>query len=234
MKKIFFWVLLVLSLSACGSNSKGGQRDSVYSVTANYSTLNLTHQDFSVVNDLRAFSDVTCENELVLQETISGEDQITYQFEKGNTSKTVYIIPPVISVVEKIEESTLGFQDETCANPNEFLIKDVSAQKEADSYVVSVVIASESGLYPNNLKMISGGKLYTGKLVVDISSSVADKLTISNYGFLFEIPSDETSASDILDNAHFTYSQISRFEVANDWNFSCEDTKLQIVNTTLG
>ena len=80
--------------------------------------------------------------------------------------------------------------------------------------------------------MVSGGRIYRNGKTVNILSSGMDS-SISEYSFQFKAASDAALAQTILDDAYFTYTWITQFEMADDWNYSCKDTILQIVDATL-
>ncbi len=209
----------------------------IYTITADYSALDLTEQDFSTVSELRAFSDAACEHELDLEIVSSENEKITYQFEQEMVLETIYLIPPIISVSEKVEEEMLNVEKESDDYSEEFFAKALFVQKmyefgskDRDAYEVNVLITSDTGRYPDNLKMISGGKTYQSKRRISISESDTEK-AISEYSFQFEVSDNESTAQKILDNAYFTYSWIAHFEVADNWAYFCKDVGLQIENT---
>lgn len=229
MNRIFFMSTLLL-LSVCGNVNQSNANE-VYSIRADYSTSDSAPQDFSrVFGHLKAFSDADCENELILEECIPDENGITWQFAADAAAEAVYLIPPVISVADKVEETVLGFQDENNMDFEEFLIEDMSVEQGTDSYKVTITITSKTGQYPDNVKMVCSGRRFGGRLSVSMD---VDKATVTKYSYQFEASTNVTSESEIIDEAYFVYSDISHYQVADEWDFSCEDIALQIVNTTL-
>ena len=214
--------------------------DGVYSITADYSATDLAGQEFEIFEDLRAFSDAACENGLDLQVLPSpGENKISYQFEQDTVPETVYLKPLIVSLSQRTEKTILDTQIEDGTDPDGFHAKEISVRKkrsfppdDEDLYEVNVVIESETGKYPDRLKMVSGGRIYSsGRTISDLWSDTDG--SISEYSFHFEVASDEASAQAILDDAYFTYTWITHFEVADNWDYSSENVELKMVDIQL-
>ncbi len=214
--------------------------DDMYSITADYSATELAGQEFEIFEDLRAFSDADCENGLDLQVLpSSGENKISYQFEQDTVPETVYLKPLIVSLSQRTEKTILDTQSEDDTGSDEFYAKEISVRKkqsfppdDEDSYEVNVMIESKTGKYPDRLKMVSGGRVYSGGKTINVLWSDTDG-SISEYSFHFEAASDEASAQAIVDDACFTYTWITHFEVADDWDYSSENVELKMVDITL-
>ena len=234
---------VALSVSACAAGVETEsdlQGEDANFIMADYSTTDLAGQEFEIFADLRAFSDAACENGLDLQVLpSSGENKISYQFEQDTVPETVYLKPLIVSISQRTEKTILDTQSEDDTNSDEFYAKEISVRKkrsfssdDEDSYEVNVAIESGTGKYPDRLKMVSGGRIYSsGRTINDLWSDTGG--SISEYSFHFEVASDEASAQAILDDAYFTYSWITHFEVADDWDYSSENVKLKMVDITL-
>ena len=140
--------------------------------------------------------------------------------------------------VEKTELCAQGEEDDSSAG---FYIKDMFVQKvrsglfhkEPARYEVNVIIGSETGEYPNDLKMISDGRTYSGTQSESFLYSDPAVQNLSELSFQYKVSDDAAAALEILDHASFVYHGIVHFETANDWEFSCEDAKLQIVEAAV-
>ncbi len=215
--------------------------DEMTTITADYSALDYGDQKVVVRDGIKAFSDADCEDSLELQMISSGEKEIIYQFEQEEIPEMVYLIPPILSVLKKVEKTELRARDEEDAFDAGFWIKDVFVQKvrrgllhmEPAVYEVNVIIDSESGEYPNDLKMISGGRTYSGTQSESFLYSDPAAQNLSEFSFQYEVSDDAAAALEILDHASFVYYGVVHFEAANDWDFSCEDAKLQVIGATV-
>ncbi len=231
---------MLLSVSA-GAAETGGEFDlpkgETATITADYSALDYGDQEIAVIDQMRAYSDAACENELDLQTDFSDEEKLVYRLEEEDIPEMIYLIPPIISVSQKVEKTELYMQDEEDASDAGFWIKDVFVQKvrrglfrkEPAVYEVNVIIDSETGEYPDHLKMVSDGKIYSEMQSVSFSGPDPAKQALSEYSFHYEVSDDADAALKILDRASFVYYRTVRFETANDWDFSCKDAKLQII-----
>ncbi len=231
---------MAVSAGAAGAEMESElSEDGVYSITADYSATDLAGQEFEIFEDLRAFSDAACENGLDLCVSSSNENRITYQFEQDTVPETVYLKPLIVSLSQRTEKTILDTQSEDGTSSDEFYAKEISVRKkrsfppdDEDSYEVNVVIESETGKYPDRLKMVSGGRIYSsGRTISDLWSDMDG--SISEYSFHFEVASDEASAQAILDDAYFTYTWITHFEVADNWDYSSENVELKMVDIQL-
>ncbi len=212
----------------------------VSTITADYSATKLAGREFPFPS-IKAFSDVSCENELPLEFVDSGEDQVIYQFHRDDAPETIYLIPPIVPVTRKVEKTELVAPDGTAEPANGCYIKDVFVRKERGFlekeptwYEVYVIIDSETGEYPDNLIMKSDGKIYQGAQSVRFSSPDPATQTIDELSYHFKVSDDADAALEAFDHASFTYTRLVHYEAANDWDFSCEDAKLEIVEASVG
>lgn len=241
LRAVILGMLLSVSAGAAEAEWKSDPpKGETATITADYSTLDYGDREIAVINQMRAYSDAACENELNLQTDFSGEEKLVYRLEEKDIPETIYLIPPIISVSQKVEKTELYMQDEEDASDVGFWIKDMFVQKvrrglfhkEPAVYEVNVIIDSETGEYPDHLKMVSDGKIYPEMQSVRFSGPDPAKQTLSEYSFHYEVSDDAAAALEILDHASFVYYGLVRFETANDWDFSCEDAKLQIIEAT--
>ncbi len=230
--------------TACAMETEGEPdlaEDELPTITADYSALDYGDQKVMVRDGMKAFSDAACGNGLELQTVSFEEKKLVCQFEQEEIPETVYLLPPILSVLRKVEKTELCAQGEENANPDGFYIKDMFVQKvrsglfhkEPARYEVNVIIGSETGEYPNDLKMISDGRIYSGKQSEAFLYSDPAVQNLSELSFQYDVSDDAAAALEILDHASFVYYGIVHFEAANDWEFSCEDAKLQIIEATV-
>ena len=241
LKVAVLGMMLAAPAGAAETEESNLAGDVLPTITADYSALDYGDQKVTIRDELRAFSDADCEDRLDLQKGSSDEKKIVYQFGQKAIPETVYLIPPVISVLKKVEKTELRAQNEEDASDTGFWIKDVFVQKvrrglfqkEPAMYEVNVIIGSENGEYPNDLKMISGGRTYSCTQSESFLYSDPAVQNLSEFSVQYEVSDDAAAALEILDNASFVYYGVVHFEAANDWEFSCGDAKLQIIEATV-
>lgn len=233
-------MMLTVSAGAAETEESDLTGDVLPTITADYSALDYGDQKVMVRDGMKAFSDAACENGVELRTVSFEEKKLVCQFEQEEIPETVYLLPPILSVVKKVEKTELCAQGEENANPDGFYIKDMFVQKvrnfpkkEPARYEVNVIIGSETGEYPNDLKMISGGRTYSGKQSESFRYSDPAVQNLSELSFQYDVSDDAAAALEILDHASFIYYGIVHFEAANDWEFSCRDAKLQIIEATV-
>lgn len=238
MKKTICVLILTFLVTAMCVEQDSADDDIVI-VTADYSKYCNNIADFTIVSEIGVYSDALLEHKLNLMDKEINGSKVSYQFEQSDGLEEIYVIPPIISKENKIEQLTISISDGTAEGCEYFCIDDISSGTNKDietgevSEQIVVHISSETNQYPSRLILVSNGLYYSGETVVSFLQN-SKEISLQNFMCSYSVGDNETVIDDALKDAYFKCSRLISFEQASKASFSSSHSiKINVVTTNI-